>query len=77
MSKKKDIVDLVQDSDGSYTVAEKKVVRSSYPVSKQQPKKPNRRNENVEQFLSGMDIGLDFMEGLSKRVDRILKLRMK
>lgn len=79
MSKKKDIVDLVQGSDGSYTIpAEKqKVVRSTYPVPKQQPKKQNKQNDNVAQFLSGMDVGLDFMEGLSKRVDRILKLKTK
>lgn len=75
MKDKKDIIDLVQGSDGSYEVKERSVVvakpkKKNYPVPKQQ-----KKNENVESFFQGMDLGLDFLEGVSKRVNRIMKLR--
>lgn len=78
MKDKKDIIDLVQGSDGSYEVKERglvkaKPIKKNYPVPKQP--KQQKRNENVESFFQGMDLGLDFLEGVSKRVTRIMKLR--
>lgn len=75
MKDKKDIIDLVQGSDGSYEVKETALVKAK-PIKKNYPvPKPKKRNENVESFFQGMDLGLDFVEGVSKRVNRILKLR--
>lgn len=65
--KEKDVVDLVQGKDGIYC-AENTPVK----IKVNQQKK---LNNNMDQFFNGMDLGLDFVEGMQRRVKRILKLR--
>ena len=73
MSKDKEIVDLVPGEGGVYSTES---TRHSKP--KEESKKLNKKNDNndnVERLFEGMDLGLDFVESISKRIERILKLR--
>ena len=70
MSKKKEeIVDLIPSEDGVYSTESR---HCPVPIKDEKPKKANK---NLEEFFDGMDIGLEFVEGMSKRVSRMLKLR--
>lgn len=75
------IVDLEMSEDGSYEP--KRVRDKSIPNSKGKGlvktplnEKPKFiRESHADEFLAGMDLGLDFIENLMPRVDRFLKLR--
>jgi hypothetical protein len=71
MSKKDNIVDLVPSEDGTYTPK-----NSSKAVSKEvsKPKKKYDRRK-ADDFVSGLDAGLDFIEEIGLRVDRFFRLR--
>jgi len=78
MSKiKSKIVDLEMDSDGSYssksTKKNKAVIKHKYTDHKNKPKYVQSRD--VDEFLSGIDMGLDFLDNVVPRVERFLKLR--
>ena len=68
MSKDKEIVDLVPGEGGVYTP------KGGTHHSKPQDK-PKKKNDNMKQLFEGMDLGLDFVEGMSKRIGRLLKLK--
>lgn len=75
------VVDLVQSEDGVYEpkrVRDKSVRNSKGKGLTRTPinDKPKLLRENhADEFLMGMDLGLDFIENLMPRVDRFLKLR--
>lgn len=64
-----EIVDLVPSEGGVYSTES---TRHSKPKVKLESKK---KNDNVEQLFEGMDLGLDFVEGISKRISRLMKLK--
>lgn len=65
------VVDLVPSEDGTYvTKHDKKLIVKE--VSK--PKKKYDRRK-ADDFLSGLDAGLEFLEEVSPMVSRFLKLR--
>jgi hypothetical protein len=64
--KQKVDVELVQDEDGVYVQK-----TTHHPLTVQQKKK---QNNNVEDFLDGVDKGFDFLESVSDRMDRFFKL---
>ncbi len=76
---KKEIIDLVPCGDGTYTTKEEK--HKSVPIKVEKPKiqkqytgvKPPNR-DNMDQLFMGMDIGLEFVESMEKRIKRIRKL---
>jgi hypothetical protein len=72
---KKDIVDLVPNEDGSYApkTTASKAVTKAVKVDKTVKKKYNR--EKADNFIGGLDAGLDFVEEIGLRVDRFLRLR--
>lgn len=72
-----DIVDLVAGKDGVYSTESK-----HHPVPKKRdnklPKYVKRApvsRENMDEFFDGMDVGLEFLEGMQSRIDRMFKLR--
>lgn len=78
MSKK--VVDLVVGEDGSY--APKRVYDRSKPnnttgiVRPPKGEKPKYIMSNdADEFLAGIDVGLDLVEAVGIRVNRFLKLR--
>jgi hypothetical protein len=74
MSKSK-IVDLEMGSDGSYSPRDikiKSVVKHKY-TDHNRPKYV--QNREVDEFLAGMDVGLNFLDEIVPRVDRFLRLR--
>ena len=79
MSKSK-IVDLKMSGDGTYstkpitTKATKAVVKSDKPKTQEKYNK-HHSNPGADEFLGGLDIGLDFVEAIKSRVDRIMRLR--
>jgi hypothetical protein len=64
------IIDLVLDDDGSYSQRETK-----YSKKKDTGKITYIQHKNADEFLAGLDAGLDFVEGMKKRIDRALKLK--
>jgi len=62
---KEKIIDLVPAGDGTYVPSNEK--RS---VVKVIPKK-----KNMDNFLEGMDIGLDLLDKFDKRIRRLMKLK--
>lgn len=70
MSKNKEIVDLVPGKGGVYTP--KGGTHHSKPI-KEEEEKP--LPDNVMNFFSGIDMGLQFLEGVDKRVKRMMKLK--
>ena len=69
--KEKEIVDLIPNKDGVYSTES-----THHPIAiKKQVNKPKKKNDNMEQLFEGMDVGLDFVEGVSKRLNRLFKLR--
>ena len=78
MSKSSKIVDLVMDSDGAYAPKDKKVVTKKPKFNDlRKHEKYNKYNviSEVDEFLNGVDIGLDFLESVVPRVDRFLRLK--
>ena len=69
MSKDKEIVDLVPGEGGVYSTES---TRHSKPI-KEEEEKP--LPDNIKNFFSGIDIGLSFLEGVDKRVKRMMKLK--
>lgn len=68
---KKDIVDLVQSEDGEYGVSTKSIMKYNEP----KPKKKKYDRRKADDFLSGLDAGLTFVEEVNPLIDRFLKLR--
>jgi hypothetical protein len=66
----KEIVDLVPSEDGTYAPK-----NSNNAVSKEvKPKKKYDRHK-ADDFVSGMNAGLEFLEEIGPMVSRFLKLR--
>lgn len=63
---KKNEIKLVKGEDGVYSSEEH---RSPHK------EKPKKTYKNMEEFFEGMDAGLDFLEGISPRIERLFKLR--
>lgn len=79
MSKEKEIVDLIPSEGGVYSIESRhhpvlKKRDSKFPKPKYVKHAPVSR-ENIDEFFDGMDVGLDFLEGMQKRIGRMLKLR--
>ena len=70
MSKDKEIVDLVPGEGGVYSTES---TRHSKSIKKEEEEKP--LPDNIMNFFSGIDIGLSFLEGVDKRVKRMMKLK--
>ena len=80
MDKKSKIVDLVVSEDGSYSpegikTKSTKVKAVSKPKSIEHNKPKYIQSNEVDEFLAGMDVGLDLIDNILPRVNRILKLR--
>ena len=80
MSKSKSkIVDLVQSEDGTYEPKRERGkfnVKGKGLVKHNKDEKPKYIMEShADDFLNGIDIGLDFIDKVMPRVDRFLKLR--
>lgn len=73
MSNQSKIVDLEMGADGAYTPKNVKAQKPCEPVHKKQEMK--HVTNQADEFLSGLDEGLDFVENISRRVDRMFKLR--
>lgn len=76
------IIDLEKDSDGEYTPkrAKDKGVPKEYRgtglVRTPKGEKPRYMRENhADEFLNGIDVGLDLIEKVMPRLDRFLRLR--
>lgn len=65
------ILDLIQSENGVYTP--KGGTRHSKSIKKEEEEKP--LPDNIMNFFSGIDIGLSFLEGVDKRVKRMMKLK--
>lgn len=72
MSKSK-IIDLEVCNDGTYAQKESKTSKPSKTVCIK-TKTKNSKN-NTDEFLGGIDMGLDFIENVIPRIDRFMKLR--
>lgn len=77
MSKENDnIVDLVPNKGGVYESKDS----TSHPVQvkKEEPQPTGKRGPNqLGDFLAGLDAGLELLEGVDKRAERLLKLKKK
>jgi hypothetical protein len=72
--KEKDIVDLIPSEDGVYSTKDTRHLTTvKKKVSKE--KEVKKTYKNMDDFFEGVDAGLDFLEGMDKRLKRILKLR--
>lgn len=77
------IIDLEKDSDGDYAPkrAKDNSIRNGSGRGKgliKTPKgeKPKYLRENhADEFLNGVDVGLDLLENIMPRIDRFLRLR--
>lgn len=71
MSKEKEIVDLVPQEDGTFGVKpeQKKIQKQCTGV------KPTYNRENMDQLFHGIDVGLEFMEGILPRIKKISNLK--
>jgi hypothetical protein len=77
MAKSK-IVDLVPSEDGSYApkgsiVPAKKKKASNMSKGDNKPKYV--LSKDADEFLAGIDVGLDLMDSVGLRVDRFLRMR--
>jgi hypoxanthine-guanine phosphoribosyltransferase len=78
MSKPK-IIDLQKCEDGTYSPNSSKS-KSVVMSAKKKEEKPKTKpkyvmNENADEFLAGLDVGLDLVESIKSRAIRILGLR--
>ena len=69
MSKDKEIVDLVPGEGGVYTP------KGGTHHTESQKESKEEIPDNIKNFFSGIDIGLSFLEGVDKRVKRMMKLK--
>lgn len=74
MGKKSKTVDLVLSEDGTYETATKKSKSKSVVVKPTEKPKFIREN-HADEFLSGIDMGLDLIDKFIPRVERFLRLR--
>lgn len=82
MSKKSKVVDLVLSEDGSYepkrvkerTRPKEAIGKGLIRVPKDEKPKYIREN-HADEFLSGLDMGLDLLENVMPRINRFLRLR--
>lgn len=72
MSKDK-IIDLEVCSDGTYAQKKSKTSKPSKTICTKIKTKNNKNN--TDEFLGGIDTGLDFIESVIPRVERFMKLR--
>lgn len=73
MSKhEQEIVDLVPSEDGVYSP---KGTRHNHKKEVKEEQKEKPLPDNVVNFFSGIDMGLQFLEGIDKRISRMLKLK--
>ena len=88
MSNKSKIVDLVMGKDGTYSEKNTEPSKPHKPIKKypsniigSSKKAESFKNNkdtlppNVNEFFSGLDSGLDLVEGISSRVERFMGLR--
>jgi hypothetical protein len=73
MSNKKEIVDLVPCEGGTYGVKGTKTNQKQKKKLRISEKVCNK--DNMEQLFFGMDVGLEFMEGILGRVKKIQNLK--
>ena len=64
------IIDLKPGKDGVYSTESK---HRPVPQKKRKVERPN--NDNMEQLFMGMDVGLDFLEGMQERINRLMKFK--
>lgn len=64
----KDIIDLVPDDEGIYGPKD-------IQIKPKIRKKKEYKSNNVDEFFEGIDVGLDFVEGMQKRVKRMMGLK--
>jgi hypothetical protein len=67
------IVDLELSEDGTYGQKVYKATKSSKTVYKKQEVK--RIQSGADEFLGGLDVGIDFVESIRSRALRIMNLR--
>ena len=76
MSKAKNkVVDLEMGSDGTYTT---KTLKNTQALVRNKPKGGKLKyvlENNADQFLGGIDLGLDFLDKIVPRVERFMRLR--
>ena len=80
MGKKSKTVDLVLGEDGAYASIKKdtntKMAKSNKTLKPDIGEKPKCTRENhADEFLSGIDMGLDLIDKFIPRVERFLRLR--
>jgi hypothetical protein len=66
----KDIIDLQMDEDGTYTEKTKKGKKNNSLT-----KSKHFEENHGDEFLTGIDLGLDFVEKVVPRVERFLQLK--
>lgn len=81
MSRDKDIVELEMGEDGAYApkgikAKSKKKEKQAYGHNHPSDAKPKYfLDSSADEFLSGIDAGLDFIDKVVPRMERFLKLR--
>ena len=79
MSRKSDIVDLQVDEDGSYSPKDIKTKDTKVKAVVKHKCTDNKpkytQSKEVDEFLAGMDAGLNLIDSIVPRLNRILKLR--
>lgn len=81
MAKKSKVVDLVLNEDGSYEPKRERDRSISNSKGKGLIKTPKGekpkyiRETHADEFLNGVDVGLDLIEKIMPRIDRFLRLR--
>jgi hypothetical protein len=74
MAKSK-IVDLVPSEDGSYAPKGSIVPAKKKKASKVDSKPKYMLSRDADEFLAGIDVGLDLIDSVGLRVDRFLRMR--
>ena len=75
---KSKIVDLQKCEDGTYSPSKKsktKAIVKSDKVKMQEKYNKHHANPGADEFLAGIDVGLDFVEAVRSRVTRIMGMR--
>jgi hypothetical protein len=78
MGKESKIVDLEMSKDGSYSPKEaknKSVSKVAHNKREDRDKPKYTQHRDADEFLAGLDAGLDFVENIKLRAIRILGLR--
>lgn len=73
------VIDLEMCEDGTYVEKKNKASKTSKPSKPSKTictkTKTNNSKNNTDEFLGGIDTGLEFIESVIPRVSRLLKLR--